>query len=113
MFRSLLPLVGALLLSLAVGCTTSKPAADAPSMVPTKAIVITGGNGGATAVIIPGDKPGEVAVLASGDMKACAQCKADAIKYFQTGELVAKCPVCGATRTPLSSVAIEDSHAHN
>jgi hypothetical protein len=114
MSRYVVALVGLLLFSLVTGCSSgSKPALDAPGPLPTKALLVSGGNGGAAVVFIPGDKPGEVAMLASGDMPACTQCAADAAKYFTTGELVAKCPVCGATRTPLSAPAAVSSHAHN
>jgi hypothetical protein len=113
MSRIALALVASLLLSVVTGCQTSKPAAETTSSLPSKALLVSGGNGGGVEIFIPGDKPGEVAVLASGDMPVCAQCNADAVKYFQTGELVAKCPVCGATRTPLSSPASINSHSHN
>lgn len=98
--------------SFVTGCNGSKPAAETTMATPTKALLVTG-NGGAYTVFIPGEKPGEVAVLASGEMTACAQCNADAAKYFTTGELVEKCSVCGAKRTPLSSPASISSHSHN
>jgi hypothetical protein len=102
-----------LMFSFVTGCqSSSKTAMDTASPTPTKALLVTG-NGGSYAVFIPGEKPGEVAVLASGDMTACAQCKADAIKYFTTGELVEKCSVCGAKRMPLISPDAVASHAHN
>jgi hypothetical protein len=82
------------------------------SAAPTRAVLITG-NGGAVTVLIPGEKPGEVAVLASGEMTACAQCQADAAKYFATGELTEKCSVCGAKRIPLTAPSLAASHAHN
>jgi hypothetical protein len=114
MSRFALALVGAMFLSLVSGCQTApKTAMDTASPMPSRALLVSGGNSGGMAVFIPGDKPGEVAILASSDTPACAQCNADAVKYFQTGELVAKCPVCGATRTPLSSPASISSHAHN
>jgi hypothetical protein len=107
-------LVAALVFSLLTGCQTApkSTAMDSPGAMPTKALLVTG-NGGSTVVFIPGDKPGEVAVLASSDMPVCAQCNADAVKYFQTGELIPVCSVCGAKRTPLSVQSAVTSHAHN
>jgi len=113
MARYAFALVAALLLTFVTGCQTgAKPAGDMASAMPTKALLVTG-NGGNTVVFIPGDKPGEVAVLASSDMPVCAQCNADAVKYFQTGELIPVCSVCGAKRTPLSVPSAVTSHAHN
>jgi hypothetical protein len=102
-----------LMFSFVTGCqTSSKTAMDTASPTPTKALLVTG-NGGSYTVFIPGEKPGDVAVLASSNMPVCAQCQADAVKYFTTGELVEKCSVCGAKRTPLNATAAVDSHAHN
>lgn len=63
-----------------------------------KAVLITGGNGGGTVIFLPSGDSNQVMMLSDGKTPMCADCKAAAIKYFQTGELEAKCPTCGAMR---------------
>jgi Zn finger protein HypA/HybF involved in hydrogenase expression len=40
-------------------------------------------------------------MLSTSGAEVCSQCREDAIKYFQTGQIETKCPKCGATRTPV------------
>ncbi len=77
---------------------TTQTAMSAP---PERALLITSGQG--SVVYLPSSGPEKVMMLStSGDMPMCAQCKADAIKYMETGEVPAEtCPVCGAKRKPL------------
>jgi hypothetical protein len=106
--------VGLLIAALGAGCqNSSKPSEEL--LVPTqRALVISGGNSGSTVVYIPtADKSGVQMLSSSGTAAMCAQCRADAIKYFQTGVLVAKCPVCGATRTPVNYVPTTVPNAIN
>jgi hypothetical protein len=83
------------------GCMSSTPSSTS-SMAPTKAILITTGQG-TTAVLVPNDSGG-VTMLANGKIEKCAQCEADVATYFKTGHIDPKCPVCGATRTTLSGI---------
>ena len=97
--------LGLLIAALGAGCqNSSNPSGEL--LVPTqRALVISGGNGGSTVVYIPtADNSGVEMLSTSRAAPICAQCRADAIKYFQTGVLVPKCPVCGATRTPVNYV---------
>lgn len=99
-----------LTLALLGGCQNMMKS-DATMAAPQKAIVVTGGQGGATAIFIPSSDGEHVIMLSTTGAKECAQCEADALKYFKTGELVAKCSACGAIRTAVT--AAPDSHAHN
>jgi hypothetical protein len=94
-----------LIATIGVGCqSSSSPSGEL--LVPTqRALVISGGQGGSTVVYIPTADNSNVQMLStSGTAPICAQCRADAIKYFQTGVLVPKCAVCGAIRTPVNYV---------
>jgi hypothetical protein len=97
--------LGLLIAAIGAGCqNSSKPSGEL--LVPTqRALVISGGQSGSTVVYIPTvDNSGVQMLSTSGTAVVCAQCRADAIKYFQTGVLVPKCPVCGALRTPVNYV---------
>lgn len=69
---------------------------------PTRAVLVTSRQG-STVVFIPGNDPSKPMMLVTqgSSEHECARCEADIAKYFSTGELASKCPVCGATRTPL------------
>lgn len=69
------------------------------SSSPAKAVLSTGQGG--TTVVYLSTAGGGVERLASADVPNCPQCEADAKKYFETGVLVPKCSVCGATHIPL------------
>ena len=97
-FRSAVVACVACALFFVVGCQSGGAGAAAPA-VPTRAIVVTTGQGQSVVYIPTAD--GGVERLASADMPACAQCEADAKQYFLTGQITPKCSVCGATRTPV------------
>ena len=101
MFRAFLAILGVLALTLVTGCQVSGSAGETAA-TPQRAILVTGGQSGATEIFLPSSGPDKVVMLStSGDVKECPQCKADAEKYFETGVLVPKCSLCGATRTAL------------
>jgi len=89
----------ALVFLFAVSCQSSPTSVSAPVSKSQKAVFISGGNGGGYTVFVPGDTPGQVVTLSDGKSPACADCKAAAMKYFETGVLEPKCPTCGATRS--------------
>ena len=98
MIRVLLTMIGVLALTFATGCQMSASTGPTAAATPQKAILVTG-NGG-TEIFLPSSGPEKVVMLStSGTVKECPQCEADAAKYFETGELVEKCSLCGATRT--------------
>jgi hypothetical protein len=101
MFRPFLAILVVLAFTLVTGCQMSGSAGE--TAAPQQAILVTGGQSGGTAIFIPSSGPDKVVMLStSGDVKECPQCKADAEKYFETGVLVPKCSMCGATRTVLT-----------
>jgi ribosomal protein L37AE/L43A len=102
MFPPFLAILGVLALTFVTGCQMSG-SAGTTAATPQQAILISGGQSGATAIYLPSSGPDKVVMLStSGDVKECPQCKADAEKYFETGVLVPKCSMCGATRTVLT-----------
>ena len=76
-----------------------KPSAAAPQ----KAVVLTTGNG-TTTVLFPASDGNGVSALASAKVEHCAQCEADAAKYFKSGEIAPTCSVCGAKRTGVGGI---------
>jgi ABC-type Fe3+-hydroxamate transport system substrate-binding protein len=113
MYRTFLAIFGVLALTLFTGCQMSASAGQpAASATPQKAILVTG-NGG-TEIFLPSTGPEKVVMLStSGNAKVCPQCEADAIKYFETGELVEKCSMCGATRTAYTYTLPPTNVGHN
>ena len=113
MYRAFLATIGVLALTLFTGCQMSASAGQpAVSATPQKAVVATG-NGG-TVIFLPSTGPEKVVMLStSGGAKVCPQCEADAIKYFETGELTEKCSMCGATRTAYSYTPPPTNVGHN
>lgn len=96
----------------AVGCQNSPPSQSATTgAAPDRAVVVTAGNGGATTVFLPSTDRNSPVILGSSDMAVCPECKAAAIKYFQTGVLDPKCSRTGATRTAATSAAGQE-HIH-
>jgi hypothetical protein len=96
--------VVAVLALLVGGCQSSSTpsASDAPPATPQRAIVVTGGNAGATTVFLPSSDPENPLMMStSAGMTECPECKAAAIKYFETGVLDPKCSRTGATRCVL------------
>ena len=96
------PIVAVLAL-LVGGCQSSPSPSTSEAMPsPQRAIVVTGGNAGATTVFLPSSDPANPIMMStSGDMAECPECKAAAIKYFETGVLDPKCSRTGATRCVL------------
>lgn len=84
-----------------VGCQNSSAPAGSAMATPQKAIVISGGNAGNVVVVLPSSDPNNPVMLSTSGAEVCSQCREDAIKYFQTGQIETKCPKCGATRTPV------------
>jgi hypothetical protein len=103
--------IAACLLLAALGCQNSTTPPSTAATVPAKAIVVTGGNGGSTTVFIPSSDPNNPVVLCSNGTEVCPECKAAAVKYFQTGVLDPKCNRTGATRAATTIVA--EDHSHN
>ena len=95
--------LGLLALAFAGGCqSTGTPPSSAPA-VPQKAVVLTTGNG-TTTVLFPASDGNGVSALASAKVDHCAQCDADAAKYFKSGEIAPTCAVCGAKRTGVGGI---------
>jgi hypothetical protein len=88
---------------MAVGCQSSGSAPAASVEPPQKAVVVTG-NAGSYTVFVPSADKTHAETLSSTGGPVCADCKAAAEHYFLTGELVAKCPSCGATRTAVVTI---------
>jgi hypothetical protein len=108
MIRVFLTTIGILALTFATGCQMGG-AGSASSTAPQKAVLVTG-NGGSE-IFLPSSGPEKVIMLStSGSAKVCPQCEADAASYFETGKLVEKCSVCGATRTALTLPATDVGH---
>ena len=103
--------IAAFLLLVPVGCQTSTTPSSTVAAVPARAVVVTGGNAGSTTVFIPSSDPSTPVVLCSTGGEVCPECKAAAVKYFQTGVLDPKCNRTGATRAATTVVA--ENHSHN
>lgn len=97
--------LAALLLIVACGCENTPPSATATashvmSAGPQRAVLISG-NGGSTTIYFPSEDPAKPMMLCTAGAETCPECRAAAVRYFETGVLEPKCPVCGATRTLL------------
>jgi hypothetical protein len=90
-------------LTLAAGCSSmgSSPASSAPS----KAVLITAGNGTTYVMIPTSDGKGVQTLSTTGKPETCEKCKADAIKAFNGESIAPVCDKCGATRTLLQMPA--------
>jgi hypothetical protein len=99
--------------AIGAGCQNSATPSS-QSMAPTqKALVISGGNSGGTVVLLPNADNTDVEMLSTSGTPMCDQCRQDAIKYFQTGQITPKCSVCGATRTPVNYTPPAATAGHN
>lgn len=108
MFRALFTTIGILALTFATGCQMAG-SGSASSSAPQKAVLVSG-NGG-TEIFLPSTGSEKVVMLStSGSAKVCPQCEADAASYFETGKLVEKCSLCGATRTALTLPPTDVGH---
>ena len=101
--------IAAFALLFSVGCSTPPPAQSAAMASPDRAVVISG-NGGSTTVFIPTSDPDKPMMLSSTGAEMCPECKAAAVKYFQTGVLDPKCSKCGGIRTATSLVTPTVGH---
>ena len=89
----------ALMAGLIFGCANMSSGNASQSTGPLKAVMVGGGNGGGTTIYLPSDDGKDVVTLSDGKGPTCQDCRVAAMKYFQTGQLEAKCPTCGGTRT--------------
>lgn len=103
--------IAALVAVLVLGCQSSTAPAPMAQAHPEHAVVVTG-NGGSVTVFVPSSDPANPVVYCSTGTDVCPECKAAAIKYFQTGVLDPKCSRTGATRTATTSFPGPD-HAVN
>lgn len=94
-----------------IGCQSSTTPSSTSAAMPARALVVTGGNGGSTTVFIPSSDPSNPVVLCSNGGEVCPECKAAAVKYFQTGVLDPKCNRTGATRA--ATTIVGQDHSHN
>lgn len=90
--------------------TASAPPAPSASM---RALVVSGGNAGNIAVFVPSSDPANPMMFSTTGAKECPECKAAALKYFQTGVLDPVCSKTGATRTPLYGPGTVGMHYGN
>ena len=102
--------IAAFFLLVTVGCQNSSTPSSTVAAAPARAVVVTGGNGGSTTVFIPSSDPSNPVVLCSNGGEVCPECKAAAIRYFQTGVLDPKCNRTGASRAATTIVAQDHSH---
>lgn len=92
--------VATLALLFVAGCQNSTSPAPQAMATPQRAVVVSGGNGGNTTVVfLPSSDPANPVMLSTAGVEECPECKAAAIKYFQTGVLDPKCSRTGAIRT--------------
>jgi hypothetical protein len=82
-----------------LGCQNSKPTGRETTAYPERAVVVTGGNGGSVTVFVPSADPANPMALCTEGATLCPECKAAAVKFFQTGILEPKCSRTGAVRT--------------
>jgi hypothetical protein len=98
------------------GCEPSHDtSASAPPVqpVPTRALVISGGNAGSIALYLPSSDPDNPLVCATAGAKECPECRAAAVKYLQTGGLDPVCTRTGAVRRPLFNLSADGMHYLN
>ena len=92
----------ALLLTVLVGCqssATTSAQATAATAPANDAVVVNYPNGGGTVVFIRSANPDDPVCMCSPGTEVSPECKAGAIKYFETGVLNPHCPLTGATWT--------------
>ena len=90
-------------LALATGC--SSMGSPAASTAPSKAVLITAGNGTTYVMIPTSDGKGVQTLSTTGKPETCEKCKEDAIKAFNGEQIAPVCDKCGATRTLLQMPA--------
>jgi hypothetical protein len=102
----------ALILVAGLGCAGSTEPASHAATSSQHAVIVTGGQAGnSTTVFLPSADPANPAMLSTSGDVVCPECKAAAIKYFQTGILDPKCSRTGATRT--IATGVPPNYGHN
>jgi len=109
--RTLLTATAALILMVAFGCTSSSAPSAQGMSAPQTAVVVNYPNGGGTTIFLKSADNGEPMMLSTAGTAVCPECKAAALKYFQTGVLDPKCSRTGATRSITTFVTPD--YAHN
>jgi hypothetical protein len=98
-------------LLLLAGCQdSSMPAAAQATGTSHRAVVSSAGNGGSSTIFLESADPNNPVIYCSNGTDVCPECKAAAIKYFQTGVLDPKCSKTGATRTTIVEVPTNIGH---
>jgi hypothetical protein len=101
----------ALIAFVGLGCQSSTTPAPKAMASPERAVIVSAGNAGNVTVFLPSDDPANPVMLCATGTTVCPECKAAAIKYFQTGVLDPKCSRTGATRTAV--IGIPPTYGHN
>ena len=108
--RSSISALVALIALSGIGCQSStQPSPQAAA--PGRAVVVSSGNGDANVVYLDTGNPANPVRLCSKDIPECPECRAAAVKYFETGVLDPKCSRTGATRT--AATAFPPNYGHN
>ena len=97
--RFLFGATAALLLSVLIGCQNSSATSAQAVADSHDAVVVSYPNGGGTVVFVRTANPDAPLCMCSPGAEVSAECKAGAIKYFETGVLNPQCPLTGATWT--------------
>jgi hypothetical protein len=100
--RFLFGVTATLLLMVLIGCHDSTAPSGGAMALSQNAVMVNYPNGGGTTVFVRTANPSEPLVLCTSGTKVCPECKAAAIKYFETGVLDPKCSLTGAGRYVLS-----------
>lgn len=97
--RFLFGVTAALLLSVLIGCQNSSATSAQTVAESHDAVVVNFPNGGGTMVFVRSANPDEPLCMCSPGTEVSPECKAGAVKYFETGVLDPHCPLTGATWT--------------
>ena len=100
----------ALLILIAVGCTQTAAPTTQAMAAPQNAVVVNYPNGGGTTIFLRPADNGDPIMLSTAGTTMCPECKAAAIKYFQTGVLDPHCSRTGATRSITTYVTPDFAH---
>jgi len=97
-------LIAAAALLFTAGCQSSAKAPATSMDMPSRAVVVSAGQGQLTTVFLPPAAGStEPIVMSSSGGEVCPECKAAAAKYFATGVLDPKCSMTGATRMAVTA----------
>jgi len=100
--RFLFGVTATLLLTVLVGCHNSTATSGETMAASQDAVMVNYPNGGGTTVFVRTANPSEPMVLCTSGTNVCPECKAAAIKYFETGVLDPKCSLTGGSRSVLT-----------